>query len=192
MQTVTNVTDSSTHDERVSMKRASKADMKKDFATSSTSANAPRIETAIGSNGAEINMDLLPNLLGYNVRRAQIELWRDFGASVAEGEIRPGLFSMMLLIGANPGIAQIDLANQLGVDKASIVALVDRLENAGWVQRKRSTEDRRRQEIFTTPAGQKKLAQLKREVQEHDEKFCSLYTQDELRQFLDFLQRIRR
>jgi DNA-binding MarR family transcriptional regulator len=175
------------------MKRASKVDMKKDYPSHSpSSGTTPRIESAIGSNGAEINMDLLPSLLGYNVRRAQIELWRDFGASVAEGEIRPGLFSMMLLIGANPGIAQIDLANQLGVDKASIVALVDRLENAGWVQRKRSTEDRRRQEIFTTPAGAKKLAQLKREVQDHDGKFCALYTPEELRQFLDFLQRIRR
>ena len=192
METATLSSESSTHEQRATMKRASKTDMKKDHSTSSPASNTPRIEAAIGSNGAAINMDLLPNLLGYNVRRAQIELWRDFGASVAEGEIRPGLFSMMLLIGANPGIAQIDLANQLGVDKASIVALVDRLETAGWVQRKRSTEDRRRQEIFTTPAGVKKLAQLKREVEEHDGKFCSLYTPDELRQFLNFLQRIRR
>jgi len=137
-------------------------------------------------------LDVLPELLGFNIRRAQIELWRDFGATVSGGEVRPGLFSLLLLVGANPGIAQIDLANQLSVDKASIVALVDRLEEAGWVVRKRSTEDRRRQEIFTTPAGVKKLAQLKREVQEHDAKYCSLYTEDELRKFLEFLQRIYR
>ena len=167
------------------MKRASKADMKK-------TAFAPSVDPIVGSSGAAISMDILPGLLGYNVRRAQIELWRDFGATVAGGEIRPGLFSMMLLIGANPGIAQIDLANQLGVDKASIVALIDRLENAGWVQRKRSTEDRRRQEIFMTPAGTKKMTQLKREVQDHDNKFCALYTPEELRKFLEFLQRIRR
>ena len=43
--------------------------------------------------------------------------------------MRPGLFSLLLLVGANPGIAQIDLANQLSVDKASIVALIDRLSN---------------------------------------------------------------
>ena len=139
-----------------------------------------------------INLDVLPDLLGYNLRRAQMQLWRDFGATVAEGEIRPGLFSLLLLVGANPGIAQIDLANQLSVDKASIVALVDRLEEAGWVQRRRSTEDRRRQEIFATPAGQKKLAQLKREVQEHDTKYCSLFSAEEMRTLLEFLRRIYR
>ncbi|HYM36207.1 MAG TPA: MarR family transcriptional regulator, partial [Steroidobacteraceae bacterium] len=141
------------------------------------------------SADAAIGLDVLPDLLGYNVRRAQIELWRDFGATVAEGEVRPGLFSLLLLVGANPGIAQIDLATQLSVDKASIVALVDRLEEAGWVQRRRSTEDRRRQEIYTTPAGAKRLAQLKREVQEHDAKYCALYTPEELRTFLEFLRR---
>ena len=145
-----------------------------------------------GSPGEPIALDLLPDLLGYNLRRAQIELWRDFGATVSEGDVRPGLFSLLLLVGANPGIAQIDLANQLSVDKASIVALVDRLEEAGWVQRRRSTEDRRRQEIFTTPAGAKKLALLKREVQDHDAKFCALFTPEELRAFLEFLRRIYR
>jgi DNA-binding MarR family transcriptional regulator len=153
----------------------------------------PQTLHAVGGLETEtepVNLDLLPELLSFNLRRAQIELWRDFGATVAEGEIRPGLFSLLLLVGANPGIAQIDLANQLSVDKASIVALVDRLEEAGWVQRKRSMQDRRRQEIFATPAGQKKLAQLKREVQDHDAKFCSLFTPDELRTFLGFLRRI--
>src|SRR5262245_28356888 len=99
------------------------------------------MDSPAGSPMSTIGLDVLPELLGYNVRRAQIELWRDFGATVSGGEIRPGLFSLMLLVGANPGIAQIDLANQLSVDKASIVALVDRLEEAGWVQRRRSTED---------------------------------------------------
>jgi len=150
------------------------------------------METMASASNASIGLDVLPNLLGFNVRRAQIELWRDFGATVSGGEVRPGLFSLLLLVGANPGIAQIDLANQLSVDKASIVALIDRLEEAGWVVRKRSTEDRRRQEIFTTLVGVKTLAQLKREVQEHDAKFCSLYTADELTTFIEFLQRIYR
>jgi len=168
------------------MKRAESLDSTK------REAGAIEMDTIVGAAGGQIGLDVLPELLGYNVRRAQIELWRDFGATVSEGEVRPGLFSLLLLVGANPGIAQIDLANQLSVDKASIVALVDRLEEAGWVQRKRSTEDRRRQEIFTTPAGAKKLAQLKREVQEHDAKYCKLFTDDELHQFLEFLQRIYR
>ena len=70
-----------------------------------------------------VDLDVLPTLLGFNIRRAQIALWRDFAHSVGEGEIRPGAFSLMLLVSANPGIAQIDIANQLGADKATVVAL---------------------------------------------------------------------
>ena len=36
-----------------------------------------------------------------------------------------------MLVGANPGIAQIELGTHLGIDKTSIVALLDRLEKCG-------------------------------------------------------------
>src|SRR5690348_18287525 len=101
------------------------------------------VQTAIG-----IDLDCLPTLLGFNIRRAQIALWRDFNRNVAEGYVRPGVFSALLLANANPGIAQIEIANQLGIDKASVVSLIDRMEDAGWVTRKRSTDDRRRQGFF--------------------------------------------
>jgi DNA-binding MarR family transcriptional regulator len=142
--------------------------------------------------GTPVSLDHLPELLGYNLRRAQIEMWRDFLQSVGDSEVRPGLYSLILLVGANPGIAQIELANYLGVDKASIVALLDRLEDAGWMLRKRSTEDRRRHGIFLTPAGIKKLAQLKREVCAHDKRFSDRFTPAEYSQLLEFLQRVRR
>jgi len=142
--------------------------------------------------GTPVSLDHLPELLGYNLRRAQIEMWRDFLQTVGDGEIRPGLYSLILLVGGNPGIAQIELANYLGVDKASIVALIDRLEDAGWLLRKRSTEDRRRHGIFLTPAGIKKLAQLKREVHAHDKRFSDRFTPAEYSQLIEYLQRVRR
>ena len=140
--------------------------------------------------GTPVNLDNLPTLLGYNLRRAQLVMWRDFLQTVGNGEFRPGLYSLILLVGANPGIAQIELANYLGVDKASIVALIDRLEDEGWVLRKRATEDRRRHGIFLTPSGTKKLAQLKREVSQHDAKFTGRFTPEEYKLLLEFLQRV--
>ena len=40
-----------------------------------------------------IDLDCLPTLLGFNIRRAQIALWRDFNRNVAEGDVRPGVVS---------------------------------------------------------------------------------------------------
>jgi len=137
-----------------------------------------------------LDLDILPSLLGFNIRRAQIALWRDFNKNVAEGEVRPGVFSSLLLASANPGIAQIEIANHLGIDKASVVALIDRLENAGWVQRKRSTEDRRRQGIFLTAGGVKAFKSLKKEMIEHERKFVERFSEAERKTLIALLQRL--
>src|SRR5689334_1939484 len=125
-----------------------------------------RAQSAIG-----VDLDCLPTLLGFNIRRAQIALWRDFNRNVAEGYVRPGIFSALLLAHANPGIAQIEIASQLGIDKASVVSLIDRMEDSGWVTRRRSTDDRRRQGIFLTAAGTKACRSLKKEMIDHERKF---------------------
>jgi DNA-binding MarR family transcriptional regulator len=151
----------------------------------SRSTGEARASTAIG-----LDLDCLPTLLGFNIRRAQIALWRDFNRNVAEGYVRPGVFSALLLARANPGIAQIEIANQLGIDKASVVSLIDRMEDAGWVTRKRSTEDRRRQGIFLTAAGQKACRALKNEMIDHEQKFVNRYTDQELRTLIALLRRL--
>ena len=139
---------------------------------------------------AIVQPDLLPQLIGYNLRRAHIALWRDFAQNVGDGAVRPGLFSLLVLVESNPGIAQIDIATQLDIDKASIVSLVDRLEKRRWVFRRRSVEDRRRQGVYLTNDGQKGLSQLRREMLKHEERFRRMFSKTELRQFIEFLQRV--
>lgn len=137
-----------------------------------------------------IDAGILPQLLGYNLRRAQIALWRDFTSTVGQGEVRPGLFSLLMLVEANPGIAQVDIAHQLDVDKATIVSLVDRLERRQWVRRERSRLDRRRQGIFLTPVGRRGLKTLRRNMLAHEKRFTSRFTPAELRQLISMLRRI--
>ncbi len=151
---------------------------------------ARRAPRKISESAVGLDLDCLPTLIGFNIRRAQIALWRDFNRSFSDGDVRPGVFSAMLLANANPGIAQIDIANQLGIDKASVVSLVDRMEHAGWVERRRSTEDRRRQGIFLTPAGVKACRSLKKEMIDHERKFVSRFTEQELRVLISLLRRL--
>ncbi len=137
-----------------------------------------------------INVGLLPNLLGYNIRRAQIALWRDLTRSLGEVKVRPAEFSLMILVEANPGIAQIELAQQLDVDKATIVGLVGQLQRQKWLARKQSTEDRRRQGLYITPLGQRELQGLRQTMIEHEARFTRLFSIDELAQLFAFLRRI--
>ncbi len=137
-----------------------------------------------------LSVGLLPNLLGYNIRRAEIALWRDFSRTVGEGEVRPALFSLMILVEANPGVAQIDIANQLDIDKATIVGLVQRLQKRHCVECQQSTVDRRRQGIFLTERGQKELNKLRREMLDHEMRFTRLFSSEELAQLFALLRRI--
>ena len=114
----------------------------------------------------------------------------DARRSGLDQDVRPGVFSALLLAHANPGIAQVEIGNQLGIDKTSVVTLIDRMEDAGWVVRKRSSDDRRRQGIFLTPAGAKTCRALRREMIDHERKFVSRYTDQELRTLIALLRRL--
>jgi len=140
--------------------------------------------------GAKVDLGVLPRLLGYNLRRAHQGSWRTYVSFIGEGKIRPGLFSLLILTRSNPGIAQIELGTHLGVDKASIVALLDRLERAGLIERRRSTRDRRRQGIFLTEAGSSELEALMVQVRQLERHMASRFNKTELDQFLGFLQRM--
>jgi DNA-binding MarR family transcriptional regulator len=137
-----------------------------------------------------INVGILPNLLGFNIRRAQIALWRDFGRTVGVGDIRPGMFSLLMLVEANPGVAQIDLANQLDQDKATIVGLLHFLQNKRLIVRRQSPLDRRRHGIFLTQAGVARVKELRQEMLEHEARFTRLFSADELALLVTFLRRL--
>ena len=51
------------------------------------------------------------------------------------------------------GVSQQDLAKRLYVTKGNISGLLDRLEDAGLVERRSTATDRRQYEIYLTPAG---------------------------------------
>ncbi len=140
--------------------------------------------------GAKVDLGMLPRLLGYNLRRANQASWRTYVSFIGENKIRPGLFSLLILTRSNPGIAQIELGTHLGVDKASIVALLDRLERAGLIERRRCTRDRRRQGIFLTEAGAGELEALMTQVRQLERHMASRFSKAELDQFLSFLQRM--
>lgn len=138
---------------------------------------------------ARVDLGPLPRLLGYNLRRAHLISWRTYVGVIGEQKLRPGLFSLLVLAHSNPGICQIELGTHLGVDKASMVALLDQLERAGLIERRRSTRDRRRQGIFLTVAGQRELDGLMHKVRQLERQMASRFTKAELEQFLGFLQR---
>jgi DNA-binding MarR family transcriptional regulator len=148
------------------------------------------LECAERESGASVALGVLPGLLGYNLRRAHQCAWRHYVAAIGEGVLRPGLFSLLVLAHENPGIAQVDLGRHLGVDKASMVALLDRLERAALIERRRSTRDRRCQGIFLTAAGAVTLQRMMPAVRQLEKQLIGRYSKSELEVFIGYLQRM--
>jgi DNA-binding MarR family transcriptional regulator len=154
--------------------------------------NLKRKEKAEAPVVPELMFAELDGLLGYLLRRAQGAMHRDFMAAVAEFALTQKQVATLWLIQANPGVSQVEVAEALGMDRATMMSLVDRVEDRGFVVRKRSSTDRRRQELYLTPAGQGTLRRCKTRIAEHEEKFSTLFTNSELEFLLDALKRFQR
>ena len=160
-----------------------------EFAAASTPGRGVSLERTAATSA--VDLDILPDLLGYNVRLAQLALQRRFVRAMSGSDVGSGIFGLLVLCGANPGIAQIQIAQHLNIDKASVVALVDRLEEQGWLLRRRSTRDRRRQGLFLTDEGTRELVSLKTRMRDCERALDGLFDDDERAQLIRLLQRIR-
>jgi DNA-binding MarR family transcriptional regulator len=119
------------------------------------------------ANG-EIGLDALLGHAGYAVRRFQIWIFQDFIRTLAAADIRPTQYSVLTVIGANPGLSQMAVAQRLGIERARLVHLLDSLEDRKLVKRVRSKTDRRSHALHLTAQGETSLRQFKLLAAEHE------------------------
>jgi DNA-binding MarR family transcriptional regulator len=115
-----------------------------------------------------IGLGVLEGHLGYFVRRLQVWIFQDFVRTLAAFDIRPAQFSVLVVIEANQGLSQADLADTLGIERARLVRLLDGLERRGLTRRKASPIDRRSHALFLTEPGQAALKRIKAAAGEHE------------------------
>jgi MarR family transcriptional regulator, organic hydroperoxide resistance regulator len=153
--------------------------------------NLKRREQAEDFVAPELMFAELDCLLGYLLRRAQGAMHRDFLATVSDFGLTQKQAAALWLIQANSGVSQVEVAAALGMDRATMMAVTDRLEDRGFVIRKRSSTDRRRQELYLTPSGQSTLRKCKLRIAEHEEKFSAMFTASELAALLGALKKFQ-
>lgn len=117
---------------------------------------------------AKVDLGPLQDHLGYYIRRAQVWVFQDFIRTLAEIDIRPAQYSVLVVIASNPGLSQSDLAGALGIERARLVRLLDRLEKRGLTQRLPSPNDRRSHALQLTAQGQKVLKRAQALAAQHE------------------------
>lgn len=101
--------------------------------------------------------DPLPDLPGYSLRRAANATAAELATRLSELELRQVDASILILIGDNPDVTASALGRQLDIQRANMVPLLKRLEDAGWIDRK--PLDGKSQGLVLTAAGLEKRQQ---------------------------------
>lgn len=96
-----------------------------------------------------------------------------FERAVAPLGITPAEAGLLRLIAREPGIGQRDASEHLGVGPSRIVAVLDRIERRGLVERRPGTRDRRRHALHLTAEGEEVLSVLRPIAQAHEDAFTA-------------------
>jgi DNA-binding MarR family transcriptional regulator len=148
-------------------------------------------EGARVASGQEIDLAVLTDLIGYQLRRAQIAVFDDFIRSFAPHDIRPTQYGVLTAIETNPSSSQAAIAQSLGIKRSNFVKLIDEFERRKLVVRKRVAGDRRANALFLTKAGQAELAELHKVRVAHEARIAALIgDESERRKLLEQLQRL--
>jgi DNA-binding MarR family transcriptional regulator len=88
--------------------------------------------------------------------------------------------SVLWLVDDHPDIAQTDLAQRLRMDRATTMAIVNRLQARTYLVRGKSESDGRKQTLNLTDDGRKVLAVAKEAIRAHEDWLKSRFTDKEV------------
>ncbi|MGH8689342.1 MAG: MarR family winged helix-turn-helix transcriptional regulator [Burkholderiales bacterium] len=137
-----------------------------------------------------LDYDVLDELLGYALRRAQVGMFLAFHAATRGREITPPRFTALVIVGANPGIGQSVLGQVLGIARSGAMMLTDWMEAQGLAERRRRPNDGRSWGVHLTSRGEKTLAAMKRRVLTEDRRRARVLNAADRRTLLRLLEKL--
>jgi DNA-binding MarR family transcriptional regulator len=131
------------------------------------------------------NVQLAGPLLDYLAQRIRAEAELEF----RQFDLRARHVIALTLLRDFGERSQSDLAEILGIEPTNLVILLNELETSGLVERRRSTEDRRRHIVALTDAGARTLADVENVVAGIEDRMFSTLNTDDRNTFYGLLQR---
>ena len=107
--------------------------------------------------------DPLIRFPGYALRRAANATAAELSARLAALDLRQSDASMLMLVASTPGATSSALGRALGIERANMVPLLKRLEEAGLIERE--AIDGKSQGLRLTPAGLRRLAEARKIIE---------------------------
>jgi len=130
------------------------------------------------------------NIVGFHIRLAHGAVYRNFMETFAHLDLTQKQVSVLWLVDDHPDIAQTDLAKRMRMDRATTMAIVNRLESRGYLVRGQSQSDGRKQTLNLTESGRRSLRTAKSAIRQHERWLKSRFTEREIAKLIELLTRI--
>jgi DNA-binding MarR family transcriptional regulator len=132
----------------------------------------------------------IDEIIGFHIRLAHGAAYRHFTETFADLGLTQKMVSVLWLIEDHPRIAQADIGRRLQMDRATTMAIINRLEARDLLVRGESKQDRRRQTLTLTADGRDALNEARRCIREHEAWVRSRFTKREATLLIELLRRI--
>jgi DNA-binding MarR family transcriptional regulator len=142
------------------------------------------------SAAKSVALDALNDHLGYFVRRLQVWIFQDFIRTLKPVELSPAQFSVLVVINANRGLSQAELAATLDIERARLARLLHRLQRRGLTQRLKSPADGRRHALQLTSEGRALLTRAKALAARHERRLGKKLGAERHRVLLETLREV--
>src|SRR3984957_352953 len=130
------------------------------------------------------------NIVGFHIRLAYGAVYRHFTETFADLDLTQKQVSVLWLVDDHPDIAQTDLSNRMRMDRATTMAIVNRLESRRYLVRGKSISDGRKQTLNLTHLGRKALVTAKAAIRQHEQWLKARFTSREVAKLIELLTRI--
>jgi DNA-binding MarR family transcriptional regulator len=138
----------------------------------------------------QLDYGTLHELLGFQIRRAQLRTYWDFARDAPIDGITPGQLAILVFIKNNPGLTQQRLCESLGIEKSTLAVTLHRLGDRDLVRRERSTRDRRENALALTENGGRVLRTMMQHVTKHEKRIVRNLTRDERKTLMTLLRKV--
>jgi DNA-binding MarR family transcriptional regulator len=125
--------------------------------------------------------------LGYLLKHAHLRYAQLTSAELEPLGIGPREWAALNCLDEQHGLSQREAADLLGVDRTTMVALVDHLQAQGWVKRDPHTADRRKNIVGLTKEGHDLMRRGARVIDECERRFLATLSEGEAEQLKDAL-----
>jgi len=139
---------------------------------------------------AEISLKAVEGAVGYHLRRAQTMVLEDVGRRMRTLGLNPRDFTVMSVIGANPGINASRIAESLPMKTSNLSVLLVKLKRRGLVRRAAGEEFGRIQSLHLTREGIALLEEARRLHREHLGYLESILGRAEMAQLIRTLRKL--